>query len=372
MRIGIDARMIDWAGVGRYTRNLLDNLAKIDSRNEYILFCYQQSKGLIPVADNFIFRPVTQPVFSMSSQLSWARDVSRAELSIFHSPSYVVPLLFSQNSVVTMHDLIPLLFPDNLQTKAAQISYISMIRLAVKRSSRIIAVSEHTKSDLVQHLGVPEEKLTTIYEAAEGNYRVINDTEKIEQALRHYGVKKPYFLWVGNYKPHKNVVRLIEAFSKLQKKEKLDDLSLVLVGPRDKRFPEAPKLISKLGMEDRIRQTGFVLEEDLVCLYSAATAFVLPSLYEGFGLTVLEAMACGTPVICSNSSSLPEVAGEAACFIDPNDSESITIAMKRILDDSMLSEALSKKGLKQAGKFSWMKTAQQTLAVYERVAEMGD
>lgn len=371
MRIGIDARMIDWAGVGRYTRNLLSNLAKIDTKNEYVIFSLPQCRGYIPKADNFIIQQVSQPVFSMSSQLSWAREVSKANLAIFHSPLYAVPLLLSQHTVVTIHDLIPFIFPDNLPSKAAQISYTTMMKLATKKTSRIIAVSEHTKCDLMERFDVPENRIRVIYEAADENYRILRGQKMIEAALQRYGVTKDYFLWVGNYKPYKNLVRLIQAFADFLKQTSAD-VQLLLVGPRDKRFPEAQKMIAKLGMEGTIIQAGYVQETDLVALYNAARGFILPSLYEGFGLTLLEAMACGTPVICSKRASIPEIAGSAVLYINPESIEDMGFAMKRLITEEKLHNELKQKGLKQSKKFTWSKAAKQTLEMYKEIAQPWD
>jgi len=367
MRIGIDARMIDWSGVGRYTQNLLKGLAAVDKENQYVLFCHHQSANLAPEAPNFATTIVTHPVFSMSSQLSWAREVNQANLDIFHSPHFVLPLLFAPSSVVTIHDLIPLLFPGNLRSKAAQMYYTTMIKLTTKKAERIIAVSNRTKEDLIKNLGISVRKITVIPEAADERYRPL-EKEKgdFRTVLKKYASHQ-FLLYVGNYKPHKNLIRLVEAFD-----QALPELpkgsQLVIVGPRDKRYPEIGRLVKKLALEKSVILAGYVSEEELLILYNSATAFVFPSLYEGFGLPPLEAMACGLPVISSNLSSLPEVVGKAALSINPEDVEDMRRAIVGVFSDEELRQDLRRKGLARAKKFSWEKTAEMTLEVYEEVA----
>jgi glycosyltransferase involved in cell wall biosynthesis len=363
--------MIDWSGVGRYTQNLLKGLAAIDKENEYILFCHAQSQNLAPETPNFVKTIITQPVFSMSSQLSWAREVNQADLDIFHSPYFVLPLLFAPNSVVTIHDLIPLLFPGNLKSKAAQMYYTTMIKLTTKKAERIIAVSDRTKEDLIKHLGISAGKITVIPEAADERYHPLDVKEKDFRTVLKKYASHQFLLYVGNYKPHKNLIRLVEAFH-----EALPDLpkgaQLVIIGPRDKRYPEASRLVKKLGLEKSVILAGYVSEEELLILYNSATAFIFPSLYEGFGLPPLEAMASGLPVISSNLSSLPEVVGNAALPINPEDVDDIGQAIVRVFSDEDLRRDLRKKGLARAKKFSWQKTAEMTLEVYEGVARKGE
>lgn len=368
MRIGVDARMIEWSGVGRYTQNLLRSLAKIDKENQYVLFCHQASVSLTPDARNFSKVIVTQPVFSMSSQLSWTREVNQASLNMFHSPHFVLPLLFTPGSVITVHDLIPLLFPGNLRSKAAQMYYTTMIKLATKKAEKIIAVSNCTKEDLIANLNVPARKIKVIPEAADERYHVVKRTEEFDIALKKYGIKNKYLLYVGNYKPHKNLIRLVEAFAKARKNLP-EEYQLVLVGPRDKRYPEVSRLVKKLGLGKAVILAGFVSEKELLILYNTAVGFIFPSLYEGFGLPPLEAMANGLPVIASNVSSLPEVVGDAALLVNPEDVEEISQAVFKILTDEELRKKLRRKGLARAKKFSWEKTAERTLEVYKRVAE---
>ncbi len=368
MRIGIDTRMIDWSGVGRYTQNLLKGIARVDKENQYVLFCHQASISLVPDASNFSKVIVTQPVFSMSSQLSWAREVSQANLDIFHSPHFVLPLIFTPNSVVTVHDLIPLLFPGNLRSKAAQMYYTTMIKLTTKKSDKIIAVSNCTKKDLIANLDISARKIRVIPEAADERYRKIKRTKEHDIVLKKYGIRGRYLLYVGNYKPHKNLIRLVEAFAKV-KQNLTEDYQLVFVGPRDKKYPEVGRLVKKLELKKKVVLAGFIPEEELLVLYNTAAALVFPSLYEGFGLPPLEAMACGLPVVASNTSSLPEVVDNAALLVNPEHIEEIRQAISKILGDEGLRKELQKKGLVQAKKFSWEKTAEKTIEVYKEVAK---
>lgn len=367
MRIGIDARMIDWTGVGRYTQNLLKSLVTIDQENEYVLFCHEETEKLAPEASNFIKKIVSQPVFSLASQLGWAREVSQAKPDIFHSPHFVLPLLFSRRTVVTIHDLIPMLFPKNLPSRATYVHYNTMIKLGVRKAQKIIAVSASTKNDLIRLVRIPPEKIVVIPEAADARYKPVQDEQRWKQVKERQGIQRKFLLYVGNYKPHKNLVRLVKAFSQLPESLRKEH-QLVLVGKKDKRYPEVGSLVKKLNLKRDVTMLGFLSEDDLLMFYNAAQALILPSLYEGFGLPPLEAMACGTPVIASNVSSIPEVVGDAALLLsNQQDVNEIAKAMEKILTDENLRKDLRAKGLARAKQFSWKRTAEETLQVYREV-----
>ncbi|MDI6689770.1 MAG: glycosyltransferase family 1 protein [Actinomycetota bacterium] len=368
MRIGIDARIIDWAGVGRYTQNLLKSLREIDGKNEYILFCDQKSEHLVPTAPNYDKRVVEQPVLSPLYQFSWSRKLRRADLDVFHSPHFVWPYITPCPSVVTIHDLIPLISPEVMPSRLARIYYRWMNKRATSRAKRVIAVSKSTKQDLVRLLGVSEAKIKVIQEAVDERYKVVRDRELLKTIRGKYDIKQKFILNVGNPKPHKNWSRLIEAFFKLML-ESRRNYQLVLVGPKYSEHSEIDHLIRRSGLEKRVTFTGIIGEEDLLLLYNAAEVFVFPSLYEGFGLPPLEAMACGIPVICSNTSSLSEVVGNAALMIDPYNVSEIAEAIGKVLTDNSLREKLRERGLARVNKFSWKKTAEATLKIYREVGK---
>jgi len=364
MRIGFDARMIDWTGVGTYSYNLVKSLIEIDKENEYILFCDKRSISQVPSADNFSKRIISESVFSPSHQLFFSITLRKQELDIFHSPHFISPLFLSCPSVITINDLIPLMFPPSMPSKIGQIYYRRTNNKAIRKAGKVITVSESTRRDIIENFNISEKKVQIIYDGVGEEFDIIKNKNLINRAKERNKISSPYLLNVGNPKPHKNWIRLIKAFASLGSIVK--DHQLVLVGSPDPRYPEITRAIKQLRLEDKVIITGFVKENDMALLYNAADALIFPSLYEGFGLPVLEAMACGTPVVCSNTSSLPEVAGDAALMVDPADKESIAEGIKRILSDKKLRQSLSEKGLKRKGLFSWTKTAQQTLDVYNK------
>lgn len=366
MKIGFDARMIDWAGVGTYSYNLLNSLRQIDKENKYVLFCDQQSAAQVPAGDNFNRVMVTEKVFSAYHQLFFSLTLSKQSLDVFHSPHFIYPLFVSAPSVVTIHDLIPLVFSSSMPSNIARIYYKRANKKAISRAKLLLAVSEATKRDLQEVFSVPPEKVRVTHNGVGDNFKIIEDQSLLEQVKDRYKIHSKFLLNVGNPKPHKNWTGLVEAFAALGNEFK--DYQLVLVGSVDPRFAVATDLIKKLNLEDRVTITGFVSEKDMVLLYNAAETFVFPSFYEGFGIPVLEAMACGTPVVCSNTSSLPEVVGDAALMIDPKDKQSLVKGLEKLLLSNDLQEKLSRKGLDRVKQFSWMQIAEQTLKVYQEIA----
>jgi len=365
MKIGFDARMIDWAGVGTYTYNVLESLKEIDKENQYVLLCEQKTMSQVPEADNFDKRIVSESVFSSFHQLFFSLSLKKHSLDVFHAPYFTFPLFLSCPSVVTIHDLIPLVFPLSMPSKIGRAYYQRANKKALNKAKMIIAVSESTKNDLLNNYDVSKEKIRVICDGVSEKFKAVQDRTLLSRVKKRYGIRSRFLMNVGNPKPHKNWPGLIEAFAESGKKVK--DCRLVLVGSRDPRYPEIERLIRKLQLKDRVIVTGFVDEGDMPLLYNAAEALVLPSFYEGFGLPVLEAMACGTPVLSSSSSALPEVCGDAALMVDANEPANLVAGIERILSDEKLRRELSDKGTKRAKLFSWKQTAQKTLEVYQEI-----
>ncbi len=366
MRIGIDARMADWSGIGSYTRNFLKALRKIDDENEYILFCNGESSSLLPEAPNFIKREVNVPVFSVAGQFGWRKTLASAELDLFYTPYTIVPQRYPCPVVGTVHDLIPWRMPQVQRSKFARVFYRALIKCSVRQANRIIVDSNFTKDDLIGFLKVPEEKIRVVPAAAEEIYRPIRDKIRLESVKEKYGLKHPFLLNVGTARPHKNLSFLVEAFRELRRKGV--SCQLVLAGGDDIWRPRLGHLVEECGLSGDIVFTGYVGEEELPLLYNAASACVFPSLFEGFGLPALEAMSCGTPVICSNTSSLAEIVDDAGILLDSNDLGGWVEAMELILSDRGLRAELSEWGLKRAKLFSWEKTARQIRGVYEELS----
>jgi len=362
MKIGIDISQIVYGtGVSCYTKNLVRNLVKIDKMNQYLLFggSFRQKKVLkdfVESLDLVRARGVIWPVAPSLADFFWNQlhilEIEKliGKIEVFHSSDWTQPPTRAAK-VTTIHDLAIFKFPEAFPKK---ITAVHQRRLAwvKKEADLIIAVSESTKKDIVSFLGIPEKKIKVIYEAAPEEIKQVGQ-EKIEKAKRKYKIKGDYLLSVSTLEPRKNLQRTIEAFRLLKTK----NLTLVVAGKIG--WGEALKLTRNTIL------TGFVPDEDLSALYSGALVYLYPSLYEGFGQNILEAMVCGCPVVTSNVSSMPEVAGKAAVLVDPFSVESIAEGIKRAINNR---SELVKAGFEQMKKFSWEKCALQTLEAYEEAA----
>ena len=359
MNILFDYRMKDWSGIGRYSSNLVDNLNNISINNKLFLLSNSQKTN----ETNFKNIICNSDVFSISEQLELPILNSKGKFDLFHSPHFVFPIFNFKKLVLTIHDLTPLLFPEYF-SKIARLYMKWMIWLAKFKANKIIAVSENTKQDLINKFGIDKGKIAVVYNGVDVSYEIINNQTRLSQVKEKYETGQEYILYVGNVKPHKNISRLLKAFSMVNRNSKL-----IIVGKRNKVYDEVHKIIKEYQLKDKVVFTEFVPDEDLLLLYNAATVFVYPSLYEGFGLPPLEAMACGTPVITSNVSSLPEVVGDAAITIDPYDIDELVNEINNVISNPKLQQKLSRKGLNRAKKFTWRKAAEETLKVYEEVLQ---
>ncbi|BAL99077.1 MULTISPECIES: glycosyltransferase family 4 protein [Caldilinea] len=285
-----------------------------------------------------------------------------ATVSLYHSPYYLMPYRPGLPTVLTFYDLIPLRFPAYVSLRARMLFRFTA-QMALCTARHVIAISEASRRDLLATFSVSPERVTAIPLAAEARF-CRQPRAVVERVLAHYSLPAEFLLYVGSNKPHKNLVNLVHAYAALPPKAPL----LLIAGPWDARHPDARQAAQQLGVSERVRFLGIVDDKDLPALYSGALAFVFPSLYEGFGLPALEAMACGAPVACSNASSLPEVVGDAALLFDPSDVRALTEAMQRLIEDAALRQRLSERGLRRAGTFSWQRNASATLSIYRRIA----
>jgi len=375
LKIAIDARWIfpEISGIGLYTRELITHLALVDNTNEYVLlFNHPAVKARVMAAEplrdapNFSVCDLPYSPFSWKSQLLLPRVLRTLKLDVFHSTNYMIPLrafprgkVGQLRSVITVHDLIPLAFPEYtpkaLKSRLFPI-YSRLMQEVGARADVIIAPSNASKTDIHKHLGISQSGPCRVEVIPEG----VNERFKSAQ---HVSAETPTILYVGRMDPYKNLRGLIEAFALIA--TELPHVTLRIVGPDDPRYPEVWQRVDELGLASRIVRAGYLDDAELPLAYQSANLFVLPSRYEGFGLPILEAMACGTPVVCGNTSSLPEVAGDAAILVDPDDTAALACAMKRILTEKDLATDLRNKGLKQAAEFTWRKTAEKTRAIYE-------
>ncbi len=370
MDIGIDARLIHYrkGGIARYTIRLARALARVDRENTYWILQHRKHREPIVQAPNFrrvsMWTPTHHP---LEQFLLWV-ELHKVHLHVLHSPDFIPPLhKIGVRRVITVHDLAFLRYPHLLTRAAAR--YYGQIDRAVRRADHIIAVSQSTKQDLMNLLGVPEKKITVIYEAADEVFRPLPREESAAEVRRRYNLPADYILFVGTIEPRKNLNTLILAYHALRTEHHLDP-PLVFAGEHGWLADEVYSLVEELDLRDRCFFLGRVSTAELVYLYNAARVLAHPALYEGFGLPPLEAMACGTPVIVSNVSSLPEVVGNAALLVDPTDVEAWTVALHRLLTDDALWNELREKGFERARQFSWEQTARETLAVYRNVVQV--
>jgi glycosyltransferase involved in cell wall biosynthesis len=387
MRIGFDLRSLQtgsppW-GLGVYTSNLVNSLSRIDKENDYFLISHKGREFDTPFVFPPEFRENVLHVPRFPKYLGVVRDrlmlkgeLAKFKLDLVHFPSpFQLSLDFDlrrekTRSVITIHDLTPLLYGNEIFTgkrRILKIIYHYLIR-SVKHVSAVIASSDNTKADLTTLLKIPEEKIAVIRDGVSHEFTAQLDGAALERAKEKYGLPPQYLLYVGNFFPFKNLGRLFKALQLLEAREGIS-IPLVIGGIIHPFFkPALEKDVRDAGLCDRVLLKGYIDQADLPALYHLARAFVYPSLYEGFGLPPLEAMACGTPVACSSSSSLPEIMGDAAIQFDPHSIDSIAEALRRILCDERLREELETKGPAQAAKFTWDSCAEATLEVYRKSA----
>ena len=369
MRVAIDARKLHDFGIGTYTRNLLRYLARIDHDTEYVLLCQKPDLGVAEqLAPNFRTVLEPSPNYSVREQVHVPWLLRRVRPDVFHAPHYVLPPATRCRSVVTIHDCIHMMFPQYLPNRAAYAYAKASMWSAARRSSLILTVSEASKRDILHFFNVRPEKIVVVYNAIDERFRMTPAEEDVARVRERYQLDHGFVLYAGTIKPHKNLVRLIEAFAELRRRG-FDELKLLIIGDEISKLPALRRAVHKHRLHKHVRFLGFLPDETLAILYRLAAVFVFPSLYEGFGLPPLEAMASGTPVVTSNVSSLPEVAGDAAVLVDPYDVESIVDGVRRVLTDPALANELRARGIERAREFSWTRSITRTRELYQRVAD---
>jgi len=356
-------------GIGRYVRELVTALAKLDSVSQYRLFV--AGAKTLPAAPgaNFTWSP------TKISPRWWARVWHRAQIplpielftgrvNLFHATDFTLPPTLCR-TILTVHDLSFVRVPET--TSPTLKHYLDkVVPRSIKRADHILADSQATKDDLIALYNTPSDKVTVLLSGVEPRFRPIDDLNSLERVRVRYALPdRPYILSVGTVQPRKNYVRLVEALGALRGQG--IDVSLVIVGAPGWLAEPIYETIKKLRLSEFVRFTGFADDADLPALYTGAVCVALPSLYEGFGLPVLEAMACGTPVLTSNVSSLPEVAGDAALLVNPHETQAIADGLMRLITDSALRNQLTARGYQQAARFTWDRSARELQAVYHRL-----
>jgi glycosyltransferase involved in cell wall biosynthesis len=370
VRIGIDARKLHDFGIGTYIRNLLRQLARLDRDTDFVLLCRpEDAPGLSALGENF--RPVIETAgnYSLAEQWRIPLALRRERVTLFHAPHYVLPPLVPCRSVVTIHDCIHLMFPQYLPNRFAFGYARASIASASRRATRVLTVSESSKRDILRFVNLPPEKIDVIYNAYDERFTVEPLEEDVIRVRDRYQLHDEFVLYAGNVKPHKNLERLIDAFH-LVRKRGLDHLKLVMIGDEISKYAALRRAVHQHQLHKYVRFLGYMPEETLAVMYRLAGVFVFPSLYEGFGLPPLEAMVSGTPVVTSNVSSLPEVAGDAAVLVDPYDPASIADGIYKVLTDAHLRRDLRRKGLARASQFSWDESVRRVRAIYGEVCNV--
>ncbi|MSV28226.1 MAG: glycosyltransferase family 1 protein [Bryobacterales bacterium] len=382
LKIAIDARRVRDFGIGTYIRNLIQGLAKLDRSNQYVLVTLpSEVQHLKRLPANFETVTYPKPDSDARGQLQFPFFLKSLRASLCHIPVNRVPLTMMGTYVVTIHDMSSLLFGDR---SGLRLSYRRFeFRRGLSRAARVIAVSAATQRDVQEQFGVPEERIRKVYSAPDPEFfrhrhsadaRASGpEAEKLERAriLERYQIHYPFLLWAGHIRMPKNVPRLVEAFAvarqELAGHPEYADLRLILIGDDVSRHPSVRRAVVQTRVENAVRFLGFVPFDTLRLFYETATAFVFPSLYEGFGLPPLEAMASGTPVITSGVSSLPEVVGDAAMLVNPENVFDIARGIKEVLLNRELRESLIAKGKVHAASYSWERTAGEVLQIYREV-----
>ena len=365
--IGIDIRKLKDYGIGTYIENLISQFSRLDSENQYILFFRSQDiKELPPLGKNF--HPVVDSSgnYSLREHLSLPRKAKRLILDLYFSPHYVLPLFTPCRAIVTIHDVIHLLFPENLPRKGAYYYARFMIGRALAKAEKVVAVSRHSRADIQRLFPGYATRIEVIHNGIDPHFLRQPSEDELLRVKGKFQIDHPFILFVGNLKPHKNLTNLLKAFSLLRGRRERD-LNLVIVGVERDKSPQLRETIDRLSLHQAVRFLGYVDKDELCCLYHLAELLAFPSFYEGFGLPPLEAMACGTPVLASQLSSLPEVLGDAALMVNPYQVEEIAEGIQQLIENAPLRKELIRRGLQQVKRYSWEEAARRYLVLFAQV-----
>jgi glycosyltransferase involved in cell wall biosynthesis len=375
VKIGIDIRHLTDFGVGTYLRNTLRGLVRLDRENQYSLIGDpERAREIGDLPSNFQTVALDGRRSTLGEVLAFRQAVRRSDCDLVHVPHLMsMPQYLPCPYVVTVHDLLDYMYRAHNGSSLRRMLHFQATRRVLHRAVRIFAVSNFTKNDVQRLFGIPAEKIHVVYNAIDDRFRQGHaSAEDREFIAERYQVNYPFLLYAGRISPHKNVVRLIEAFSalraELQKEGRFQDLKLIIIGDDLSGHPDLRRTVIRSGVQNDVRFLGFVPVDVLRIFYDAAKLFVFPSLYEGFGLPPLEAMAHGTPVVTSNTSSLPEVVGNAAVLVNPENVFEMMRALHRVLLDQPLRQQLKQRGYEQAARYSWDVSVRRIIQVYSEIA----
>lgn len=376
MRVAIDIRKINEFGIGTYIWNLVRNLAAIDVQTEYFLIgSHRNFHELGPLPGNFkqLYQPEDDTLWQHHVSVPFA--LRRQQIDVLHVPHHEAPFFHPTKLVVTIHDCVHVLFPHEDSSKLQNYRSYLQTKRVVESAKHVLAVSKSTKEDLINIFQMPESKISVIHNALDERFAFSHTPGERKHVLERYQLKDPFVLYSGKIRPHKNLQRLIEAFavlkSELVEDETYRNLKLIIIGDELSKHQYLRLTVIRSGAQQDVRFFGFVPYPILRVFYQSAVLFAFPSLYEGFGLPPLEAMANRTPVIASNTSSLPEVLDEAAILVNPENVFDIARGMRLILTDDALRQKLIQKGIEQVAKFSWKVAAQKVMQTYHLIGSGG-
>lgn len=384
MRIGINALFLQkpTSGMGQHLLHLLEGLDALDEKDQQFMLLAPRFRRAYTVrapqlSERFREVEVVSALARLGENVEqvWWEQVGivmagmREKIDLLHCPYWANPVWSPWPTVVTVHDVIQFVLPEYAWRKISRL-YFGLVSRAARRADAVITVSECSKQDIMKILGLPPERIHVIGNAVDASFYPVRDAWLLANVRERYGIAPRFVLYFGGFDMRKNVPRVIEAYSHLPEAMRRE-YQLVIAGRYQHLghplYPDPRETIRRLGLEDYVIFTGQIREQDKAPLYSAATVFMFPSLYEGFGIPVLEAMACGTPVVTSNVSALPEVAGEAAALVDPYDPNAICGALHELLESQSKRDELSRRGLERARRFTWTQVADQTVRVYREI-----
>jgi glycosyltransferase involved in cell wall biosynthesis len=375
VKVALDLRRITEFGVGTYTRNVVRALARLDVENQYFLLGPPQRVTEIgPLPSRFQAIPLLDDGTSAKGYMEFRAALKRLNCDLVHIPHlFWMPRSLPCPYVVTVHDVLEHMYRAHDGSSLRRSLHFHLTRRVLSGAGRILAVSTFTKNEIEKLFGIPGSHIEVVYNAIDERFLRGHASDSDRQVLaERYLVTYPFLLYAGRISPHKNLVRIIEAFSalrtELEKEDKFPDLKLIIIGDELSKHPDLRRTVIRSGVQNDVRFMGFVPIEMLRIFYDAAKIFVFPSLYEGFGLPPLEAMAHGTPVVTSNTSSLPEVVGNAAVLVNPENVFEIMRALHRVLLDQGVRDKIKQRGYEQAQKFSWEASARRVLEIYHEVA----
>ncbi len=373
-RIAIDARFAsDGSGLGRYARKLLEFVLKYGEEYDFTVIVNNGEKDHVDFDyGNYEVIELPYKHYSFGEQIGYWWFLMRKKFDLVHFTNFNHPILYRGKFVVTIHDLTLMFFPGKVRriwlgSKVVQWAYKLTMKSAANNSTKVVAITEFTKRDVMKYLGAKDEDVVVVYEAADEKIKKVTNEKYKTEVKKKFGIDRPFYFFLSNLRVHKNIERMVQAFDKVR--DDGVDAQFVIVGKPDPRYPEAVEAVENSRYRKDIIRPGFVPDEEVAVFYTDALAFVYPTLYEGFGLPGLEAMSCDLPVLASEASCIPEVLGNGVLYFDPYDVHEMADAMKRIYSDKELREKLVLAGRKQFAKYSWEKMGKEIVEVYRGILD---